>query len=133
MPEGYVPPELRTIMSAEHREEMAKNYKPSKRVISFADIQKGDELAPGIYTIKYRQQNIVQDSLLTKKGSKFQLHNLFFNQGDSEIPLVGREELDRLANWLEEEKSVRIRVEGHTDNQGKQELNLKLSEERVHN
>jgi outer membrane protein OmpA-like peptidoglycan-associated protein len=133
MPEGYVPPELRTIMSAAYREEMAKNYKPSKRVISFADIQKGDELAPGIYTIKYRNQNITQDSLLTKRGEKFQLHNLFFNQGEPEIPLAGREELDRLADWLDEEKSVRIRVEGHTDNQGKQELNLKLSEQRVYN
>ncbi len=133
MPEGYVPPALRTIMSAEYREMMAKNYKPSRRVISFADIQKGDELAPGIYTIKYRKQDAQQDSLLTNKGSKFQLHNLSFNQSESEITAASKTELDRLAEWLLDESTIRIRIEGHTDNQGKQELNVKLSEERVRN
>ena len=133
MPEGYVPKEMRTIMTAEYREEMAKNYKPSRRVISFADIQKGDELSPGIYTIKYRQRNPIEDSLLSKKGQKFQLHNLIFQQGEPEISNSGKSELDRLAKWMQEEEQIRIRVEGHTDNIGKQELNLKLSEERVFN
>jgi outer membrane protein OmpA-like peptidoglycan-associated protein len=133
MPEGYIPPEMRTVMSEEYRVEMAKNYKPSKRVISFADIQKGDELAPGIYTIKYRKRDLIEDSLLSKKGEKFQLHNLYFTQGDPEIPSAGKVELDRLASWLESEAKVRIRIEGHTDNIGKQELNLKLSEQRVLN
>ena len=133
MPEGYIPPEMRTIMSAEYREEMAKNYKPSKRVISFADIQKGDELSPGIYTIKYRKRDPFEDSLLTQKGQKFQLHNLVFTQGEPEISSSGKVELDRLAKWMKEEDNVRIRVEGHTDNVGKQELNLKLSEQRVLN
>lgn len=133
MPEGYVPPELRTIMSAEYREMMARSYKPSRRVISFADIQKGNELAPGIYTIKYNKQDAKSDSVLHTKGSKFQLHNLSFNQSEAEITEVGKQELDRLAAWLLEEEDIRIRVEGHTDNQGKQELNLKLSEERVKN
>ncbi len=133
MPEGYIPPEMRTIMSAEYREEMAKNYKPSRRVISFADIQKGDELSPGIYTIKYRKRDPFEDSLLTQKGQKFQLHNLIFHQGEPEISSAGKIELDRLAKWMNEEDAVRIRVEGHTDNIGKQELNLKLSEQRVYN
>ncbi|HWZ21553.1 MAG TPA: OmpA family protein [Cytophagaceae bacterium] len=133
MPDDYVPPGMRTVMSAEYREEMAKNYKPSKRVISFADIQKGDELAPGIYTIKYRPQSIIEDTLLSKKGAKFQLHNLVFTQGEPEISSAGKVELDRLANWMESEETIKIRVEGHTDNVGKQELNLKLSQERVYN
>lgn len=133
MPEGYVPPELRTIMSAEYREMMARNYKPSRRVISFADIQKGDELAPGVYTIKYRKQDVQQDSVLTSKGSKFQLHNLSFNQSDATITEESKLELDRLAAWLKEEQDIRIRIEGHTDNQGKHELNVKLSEQRVLN
>ncbi len=133
MPDGYVPPEMRTIMRAEYREVMAQKYKPSRRVISFADIQKGDELAPGVYTIKYRKRDVIEDSLLSKRGEKFQLHNLSFNQGDPEIPPAGKVELDRLASWLESEETVRIRVEGHTDNVGKQDANLKLSEQRVHN
>ncbi len=133
MPDNFVPPGMRTIMSAEYREEMAKKYRPSKRVLSFADIQKGDELAPGIYTIKYRIQSIIKDSLLAKENSKFQLHNLVFNQGNPEIPASGKVELDRLADWMDSEESVRIRIEGHTDNIGKQELNLKLSQERVYN
>ncbi|HSZ26461.1 MAG TPA: OmpA family protein [Cytophagaceae bacterium] len=133
MPVGYVPPKLRTIMSEEYRAEMAKNYKPSKRIISFADIQKGDELAPGIYKVKYRNQNIDKDSALTHKGEKFQLHDLIFNQGDPFLLPAAKVELDRLAEWLEEADTVRIRIEGHTDNIGKPELNVKLSEERVYN
>ncbi|HVD99948.1 MAG TPA: OmpA family protein [Cytophagaceae bacterium] len=133
MPEGYVPPELRTIMSAEYREMMAKNYKPSRSVISFADIQKGDELSPGIYTLKYRSHDVAQDSLLSTKGSKFQLHNLSFDQSNAEITESGKAELDRLADWLLKEENIRIRVEGHTDNIGSPELNLKLSQQRVIN
>jgi len=133
MPEGYVPPPMRTIMSAEYRAEMAKNYKPSRRVISFADIQKGDEFAPGIYGVKYRNQNVLKDTTLPAKEKKFQLHNLIFNQSDADILPASTMELDRLAEWLNAESGVRIRIEGHTDNIGAPELNVKLSEERVYN
>jgi len=112
---------------------MAKNYKPSRSVISFADIQKGDELSPGIYTLKYRSHDVAQDSLLSTKGSKFQLHNLSFDQSNAEITESGKAELDRLADWLLKEENIRIRVEGHTDNIGSPELNLKLSQQRVIN
>jgi outer membrane protein OmpA-like peptidoglycan-associated protein len=130
MPDGYIPPPLRTIMSEAYREEMAKNYRPSRRVIDFADLAKGDELAPGIFTIRY---NSAKDTSLLKKGEKFQLKNLIFAQGEATLSAEGLKELDRLAAWMKKEPKVRILVEGHTDNQGRADLNIKLSEERVFN
>ncbi|MFD2787107.1 RICIN domain-containing protein [Hymenobacter rubripertinctus] len=64
-------------------------------------------------------------------GSSLELPTLIFAQGKFTLLSDSYTELNRLARTLDDNPTVNIRLEGHTDNQGRPELNVKLSEERV--
>lgn len=64
-------------------------------------------------------------------NSKIRLQAIFFQQSKAIILEESYPELQRLANILSEMPSMKIRIEGHTDNIGKAEDLLRLSEERA--
>ncbi|QNH61234.1 RICIN domain-containing protein [Hymenobacter sediminicola] len=64
-------------------------------------------------------------------GSSLELPTLIFAQGKYTLLPASYAELNRLARTLSDNPTVNIRLEGHTDNQGKADLNQKLSEDRV--
>ncbi|GGG35923.1 RICIN domain-containing protein [Hymenobacter glacieicola] len=64
-------------------------------------------------------------------GSSLELPTLIFAQGKYTLLPASYTELNRLARTLQDNPTVNIRLEGHTDNQGRADLNVKLSEERV--
>ncbi|MEI7011451.1 OmpA family protein [Leptospira licerasiae] len=64
-------------------------------------------------------------------GRQILLNNLFFETNKFEISKDSEPELDRLANFLKSNPKLKISVEGHTDNVGKKEHNLELSESRA--
>lgn len=59
------------------------------------------------------------------------LKNLIFARGRSIISAQSHEELDGLVGWMEDHPGVSIQLEGHTDFEGNQTANLKLSLDRV--
>lgn len=59
------------------------------------------------------------------------LENLFFAGGSDQIGSSSYKELDELALWMNENPSVVIQLEGHTDFDGNAEANLRLSQSRV--
>ncbi|WP_234734124.1 OmpA family protein [Tellurirhabdus bombi] len=66
-----------------------------------------------------------------KAGQKMVLQEVLFVQSKAELIKGSEEELDRLVETLKQYPQMAILVEGHTDNQGDWNLNLKLSEDRV--
>jgi outer membrane protein OmpA-like peptidoglycan-associated protein len=62
-------------------------------------------------------QDVERDVLLENivLGASFQLNNLIFTSGSSEIPNEALPELDRLIRQLRDNPSVRIRIVGHSD------------------
>ncbi len=66
-----------------------------------------------------------------EQGESFVLNNIFFIQGKNVLKPHSYPELNKLVQQLNENPNMKILVEGHTDNVGKPELNLKLSEERA--
>jgi outer membrane protein OmpA-like peptidoglycan-associated protein len=80
-----------------------------------------------------RDQNLslLSASHLLEKQKKIQLNNLFFDFDKDTILPTSFPELERLVLFLKENKNLKIRIEGHTDNQGKAEYNLILSEKRA--
>jgi outer membrane protein OmpA-like peptidoglycan-associated protein len=128
MPPGYKPYKKTTIMvNVDEEPKIVKR----KRIIQFKDLFHGDSIAPGIYTLHPSKKPTLPDTIYAKKGQKIQFNNLMFSQGKSDLAPEAESELNRLAEWMKSEPKMRIRVEGHTDNQGKRELNVKLSEDRV--
>jgi OmpA-OmpF porin, OOP family len=67
------------------------------------------------------------------KDSKaaFKLDKVYFNLGDATLLPESHEQLNKLAEYLKENKDLKIQIEGHTDNQGDAKLNKKLSLERA--
>ncbi len=90
-----------------------------------------------------QQEAVVKEEILTTEvpelqpekveENKFRLHRVYFKLGESTVLEESFAQLDELASYLKENKELRIRIEGHTDNQGDPELNKKLSMERAYN
>lgn len=64
-------------------------------------------------------------------GVTVNLSNIFFQFGKATLEEESFLELNRLADVLKEKKTMVIEVQGHTDDVGQPEANLKLSQERA--
>lgn len=59
------------------------------------------------------------------------LNNIFFKVGSADLKEVSMIEINRLAQLLSKNESLRIRILGHTDSTGSEEDNLALSQDRA--
>ena len=64
-------------------------------------------------------------------GKKIEMAPVFFAQSAAKILEDSYEELNRLAVYLNENPYINIRISGHTDNLGNEDVLRKLSEDRV--
>lgn len=64
-------------------------------------------------------------------GSKVVLKNVFFDIGKSNLKTESLSELIQIKSLLEENKSVKVQINGHTDNVGNAEYNKVLSKKRA--
>ena len=74
---------------------------------------------------------INRDLSLTSKGETIILNHLIFDQGKAVINPKSFQELDELVAMMKDSPKVEIQLEGHTDNVGNPQANLKLSQSRV--
>ena len=108
---------------------------PLKEVYNFVPYAKGylaiGELVDLSKEISYRE--IKKDFYLMplEVGNKGVLNSFTFEQGESHLQAPALKDLDRIAQAMNDFPTLEILFEGHTDNQGDFQLNLKLSEERV--
>jgi len=63
-------------------------------------------------------------------GAKIVLNNVFFSTGKSTLRPESFSELNRLASLLTKYKNIRVEISGHTDSQGSESNNQKLSQRR---
>ncbi len=66
-----------------------------------------------------------------KENQVIRLNKLIFEQGKSGITPESYGELNRLVGLMNNNSSMRIQLEGHTDYRGDKKLNMELSEQRV--
>ncbi|MBU8893142.1 MAG: OmpA family protein [Bacteroidales bacterium] len=89
--------------------------------------------------IAYLSQKQVVDSKIQANfqldkidvGAKMVLNNIFFETNKATIKPESTTELERLANLLIENPTIRLEISGHTDNVGSYRANQKLSESRA--
>jgi outer membrane protein OmpA-like peptidoglycan-associated protein len=65
-----------------------------------------------------------------KEGSNFEIENLLFASGSSEITESSKLILNSFARYLLQNPTINIEIQGHTDDLGDDNQNLSLSEER---
>ncbi len=63
--------------------------------------------------------------------SKIEFESLEFENGKSDILETMHRDLDKVANFMIDHPKLNIRISGHTDSAGKEESNLKLSQDRA--
>lgn len=94
----------------------------------------------GRFTEDLKPKNVVKDGEIirnyylnpqVKENQVIRLNKLIFEQGKSNITNESYGELNRLAKWMNENSSMQIQLEGHTDYRGSKKLNMQLSEDRV--
>jgi OmpA-OmpF porin, OOP family len=66
-----------------------------------------------------------------KKGAHITLNNIFFESGKYDLQEKSTTELNRLADFLHANPSIKVEISGHTDNVGTDESNMKLSSQRA--
>jgi outer membrane protein OmpA-like peptidoglycan-associated protein len=66
-----------------------------------------------------------------KAGQQIRLTNTMFSQSSAEVIPSSFSELDRIVSTMNTYPAMEILLEGHTDNQGEVQKNVKLSEDRV--
>ena len=62
---------------------------------------------------------------------KVKLENVFYATASFELDSRSNSELNKVADFLNDNPTVKISVEGHTDNEGSKEGNTKLSKNRA--
>ena len=85
-------------------------------------------LLGGLAIFLYRKTRKPKD---TKEVLSDVFDNLNFQFGKSEIKKESYPYLDNLADTLLKAKDWRIEIQGHTDNKGTEDFNLKLSQNRA--
>ena len=75
------------------------------------------------------EQNIEMVNIAN--NSQITLKNLFFDIGKFEIKDESKSEFDRIIEFLTDYPKVKVEISGHTDNQGNEEDNQVLSENRA--
>ncbi|MCW5912846.1 MAG: OmpA family protein [Cyclobacteriaceae bacterium] len=78
-----------------------------------------------------KSNTITRHIELTSAGGTIVLNHLIFSQGKAVIDPKSFPELDEVVAMLKENTKIEIQLEGHTDNRGNAEANLKLSQSRV--
>ena len=66
-----------------------------------------------------------------EKGELFRLNNIFFDYNKATLQAISFPELNRLFDLLKQNPNLSIEIGGHTDDQGANDSNLKLSQQRA--
>ncbi len=79
------------------------------------------------------QKEIIRDFALERieVGAKVILRNIFFEFNKATLKPESYTELENVYNFLINNPDVRLEISGHTDNKGKLEYNMRLSEARA--
>lgn len=80
-----------------------------------------------------KQENQEKEILLTpiKTGESLVLNNIFFETNSHTLLPTSHAELNTVIELLQNNPSIKLLVEGHTDNVGNAEHNIKLSQQRA--
>ena len=78
-----------------------------------------------------KPETVEIDGKIVKKGESVVLNAIQFEQGNSDLLPDAETELNKVADWMKKYPKLTIELSGHTSNEGDQEENRKLSEDRV--
>jgi flagellar motor protein MotB len=138
----------------------SETKRPFKGIVSIIDLDHGIEVAPKFLrpdgTFDFQLINKRKYLLIIQGDDFFRIEELFFMDGDVEMnretetidPKIAfrsvefengkadilpamHQDLDKLANFMIDHPNFRVNISGHTDKQGSEDANLRLSQARA--
>jgi len=79
----------------------------------------------------YRVIHKAVDLMPLRVGERTTLKNVFFSSGSAELKPESKTELDKLVALMKKHSKITVRINGHTDLQGAEDMNMKLSQKRA--
>lgn len=76
-------------------------------------------------------EKLKSDNIKVQEGVTIQLRNVTFDLNKAELKPESHDELNTVVQFMKNNPSVKIEIAGHTDNTGKAEHNLELSQKRA--
>lgn len=73
----------------------------------------------------------LKKEIAIQQGEKITLENIFFETGSSVLLSSSYNEIDKLLDFLQQNKKMNIEISGHTDNKGDETKNKELSKNRA--
>lgn len=83
------------------------------------------------FELQQRKQEILDSLAAAKAGKALSFKYVGFETGSTALTPISKFELDALAEVLKSKPSLQVLLAGHTDNTGKAEENLRLSQQRA--
>lgn len=80
---------------------------------------------------KYEEKEVNLYLVPIESGQTVRINNLFFDVGKYSLRKESYNDLNRLVKILNDNASMQIEIQGHTDNQGSEDTNNKLSNNRA--
>lgn len=96
-----------------------EGYFPTTETLDLSKDKRFRDIRRNLYLVKI------------ESGQKITMREVLFQQSQFALQPSANEELDRVVGMLEKYPSMDLLVEGHTDNQGDWEPNMKLAQDRV--
>lgn len=137
-----------------------KTGKPFKGIVSIIDLDNGIEVAPKflrpdgsfqfdlinnnnylliiqgeeffrIEELFYLDGEMQLDKTTSPISSKLKFESIEFEEGKAEMSTPMYNDLDKLADFMLDNPEFKLHISGHTDSNGREDFNLKLSQERA--
>lgn len=138
----------------------SKTGKPLKGIVSVIDLEKNVEVAPKFLredgSFDFNLINNRNYLLIIQGDEFFRIEEIFFLNGEMEINKIAEpieskiafesvefengkadilqsmhSDLDKIANFLADHPTMRLSISGHTDSDGNEQSNLRLSQARA--
>jgi len=111
----------------------ANGYETIKESIDFGQSNLKKEFNQYLYLNPLVKESKTSISPIKIDKNKFRLDKVYFDLGKAKVLEDSYEQLNLLADTLKKNESIKILIEGHTDNVGDSQENKRLSYERAYN
>ena len=112
----------REAEQARTQAEQARLQAESARAQADAEQAKNAALLKELSELKGQQTN---------RGLVLTVGDVLFATGKAEVAASGMRSIDKLAEWLKKNPTRNLLIEGHTDNTGPDDFNMRLSQQRA--
>jgi outer membrane protein OmpA-like peptidoglycan-associated protein len=151
-------PLANTLLTGSVRDEQGNPFQ--RGIVSIIDMDNGIEVAPKYLnnegSFEFDLINNTEYLLVVQGEEFFRIEEIFFLDGDTNLDLVTQSitsrlkfasiefdeasaelkttmyrDLDRVANFLLDNRDFKVRISGHTDSDGSADFNMQLSQQRA--